>query len=85
VTKVRIENKISIEKSFVHGKWLFSLSESISSMLMISLIYRFGSGTFSFIPSWRIIIFLCLCRVVVVNDCRFDKLDAFCVTWMIIT
>jgi hypothetical protein len=93
VTKVRTKKTISIEKSFVPGKWLSSLSESIYSMLMIyltrrcvcviSLIYGLGSDTFSFIPSWRLIIFLCFCRVVVVNDCRFDKIDGFYVTWLI--
>jgi hypothetical protein len=63
VTKVRTKKTISIEKSFVPGKWLSSLSGSISSMLMISLrrgcvcviylFYRFGSGTFSFTPPWQ--------------------------------
>jgi hypothetical protein len=85
VTKVRIEKTISIEKSFVPGKILSSLSGLISSMLIVSLIYRFGFGTFSFIPSWWLIFFICFWRVVVVNDCRFDKLDGLYITWMITT
>jgi hypothetical protein len=85
VTKVRTEKTISIEKSFVPGKRLSSLSGSISSMLIIYLIYIFISGIFSFIPSWWLIFFLCFYKVVVVNDCRFDKLDGLCITWMITT
>jgi hypothetical protein len=77
VTKVRIEKTISIEKSFVPEKRMFSLSRSISSMLIVSLI---SSSTFFFNTSWWLILFLCFWRVVVVNDCRFDKLDGLCIT-----
>jgi hypothetical protein len=36
VTKVRTIETVAIEKFFVPGKWLSSLSKSISSMLMTS-------------------------------------------------
>jgi hypothetical protein len=74
VTKVRTIETISIEKLFVPGKWLSSLSKSISFMLMMSLsreciiylFYRFSHGTFSFnCPGW-LIVFLCFYRFVVV-------------------
>jgi hypothetical protein len=93
VTKVRTAETISTEKFFVLGKWLSSLSNSISSMLMISLsreciislFYRFSFGTFFFIPPGWLIVFLCFCRFVVVIGCRFDKLDGFFVSWLTTT
>ena len=93
VTKVRTVETISIEKFFVPGKCLSSLRKSISSMLMISLsreciislFYRFSSGTFFFTPLGWLIIFLCLCRFVVVIGCIFDKLDEVFVAWMTTT
>jgi hypothetical protein len=93
VTKDRKVQTIAIEKFFVPGTWLSSLSKSISSMLMmsfsreciISLFYKFSPGTFFFTrPGW-LIVFLCFCRFVVVIGCRFDKLDGFFVSWLITT
>jgi hypothetical protein len=99
VTKVRTVETISIEKLFVPGKWLSSLSKSISFMLMMSLsreciiylFYRFSPGTFSFTCTGWLIVFLCFCRFVVVIGCRFDmdisfdKLDGFFVSWLTTT
>jgi hypothetical protein len=90
VAKVRTVKTISIEKIFVPRKWLSSLNRSISSMLMISLsrgfiislFYRFSYGIVFFTPPWMRIIFLYLCRFVVVNGYRFDKLDGFVVSWL---
>jgi hypothetical protein len=93
VTKVRTIETIDIEKFFVPGKWLSSLSKSISSMLMMSfsreriiyLFYRFILGTFLFTRPRRLIVFLCFCRSVVVIGCRFDKLDGFFISWITTT
>jgi hypothetical protein len=93
VTKVRTIETISIEKIFVPGTWLSSLSRLISSMLMISLsreciislFYRFSFGTFFFTPPGRLIISFCFCRFVGVIGCRFDKIDGFIVAWLTTT
>jgi hypothetical protein len=93
VTKVRTVEEISIEKFFAPRKWLSSLSKSISSMLMISLsreciislFYRFSSGTFFFTPPGWLIIFLCFCRCVVIIGSRFDKLDEVFISCMTTT
>jgi hypothetical protein len=93
VTKVRTVETIAIEKFFVPGKWLSSLSKSISSRLMtsfsseriMSLFYRFSSGIFYLTRPGRLIVFLCFCRFVVVIGCTFDKLDGFFVSWMTTT
>jgi hypothetical protein len=93
VIKVRTEKTISIEKALVPGKWLPSLSRSISSMLMISLsgeciislFYRFSPGTFLFTPPGRMIVFLCFCRFVFVIGYIFDKRDGFFVAWLTTT
>jgi hypothetical protein len=93
MAKVRTIETISIEKIFVPGKWMSSLSRSISSMLIvslrrgciISLFYRFIFGTFFFTPPWWMIIFLCFCRFDVVTGCRFDKIDGFFVAWLTTT
>jgi hypothetical protein len=92
VAKVRTVEIIFIEKICVPRKWLSSLSMSISSMLMISLsrgciislFYRFSSGTFLFTP-WWLIIFLCFCKFDVFSGYRFDKLDGFFVAWLTTT
>jgi hypothetical protein len=93
VAKVRIVETISIEKIFVPGKWLSSLSRQISSMLMISLsrgciiylFYRFSSGSFFFTPPGRLITFFCFSRFVVFICCRFEKLDGFFVACLTTT
>jgi hypothetical protein len=85
MTKVRTKETIPIEKMLVPGKSLSSLRRSIYFMPIISLIYRFGSGTFSFIPSWWMIFFLSFYRVTVVNVWGFDKLDRLFVSWLTTT
>jgi hypothetical protein len=85
VTKVRTIETIAIEKFFVPGKWLSSLSKLISFLLMMSFsrenivssFYRFSPGTILFTrPGW-LIVFLCFYRFVIVIGCTFDKLDGF--------
>jgi hypothetical protein len=99
VTKIRTVETVSIEKFFVPGKWLSSLRKSISFMLMMSLsrgciiplFYRFSPGTFSFTCPGQLVVFLCLCRLVIVIGCTFDmdtsfdKLDGFFVSWLTTT
>jgi hypothetical protein len=93
MTKIRTKETISIEKTFVPGKWLSSLNRSISSMLMISLsreciislFYKFNYGTFFFTPPGQLIVFLCFSRFVVVIGCRFDKIYGFFVSWLTTT
>jgi hypothetical protein len=93
MAKVRAVNIVSIERIFVPGQWLSSLSRLISSMLMmllgrecnIYLFFRFSSGSFSFTPPWRLIPFLGVCKFVVVSSCGFDKIDEFFVAWLITT
>jgi hypothetical protein len=88
LTKIRTVEEITIEKKLVPGKWWSSLRKSISSMLMtsfrreriISLFYRFSSGTFFFTRSGKLIVFPCFCRFVVVIGCTLDKLDGFFVS-----
>jgi hypothetical protein len=88
VTKVRTVETIAIEKFFVPGKWLSSLTKSISSMLMTSvsrdhtiyLFYRFSPSIFFLTHPGRMIVFLSLCIFAVVIGCTFEKLDGFFVS-----
>jgi hypothetical protein len=83
VTKIRTVEAIAIEKFFVPGKWLPSLRKSIYFLLMtssnresiVSLFYRFNPGTFLFTCPGRLIVFLCLCKLVIIIGYTFDKLD----------
>jgi hypothetical protein len=90
VTKVITVETIAIEKFFVPGKWLPSLSKSISFLLMVSFsresivssFYRLNPGTFFFTRPGQLIVFLCFCRFVIVIGCTFDKLDGFFNSWL---
>jgi hypothetical protein len=91
VNEVRTIETIAIEKFFVTGKWLSSLSKLISLLLMtyfsrkniVSSSYRFIPDTIFFTHPGLLIVFLYFYKFVIVIGCTFDKLDGFFISCLL--